>query len=354
MAQRFDRGELRPARKRADGTARYDGYLTRSGVFKYLRADGSVLLEYRSPEEVFKAESLATLELVPITNNHPTDMIDAANAARLAIGAVGDTIQRDGDKVRAAISVLDTNAIELIDRGKTQISCGYTCTLILDEGVSPEGEPYHARQTDIEYNHVALVDRGRAGPEIRIRSDAAEQVDDADQPKKETDMELKEALEAAAKANARADQSDAALTVAKASADKLAGELDATKVQLAAAEQAKKQALDSINGRVATRVALESRARAVLTDAKFDGLSDRQIQCAVIKQLHKADVTDDRSDDYVAGRFEAAIAVVSNDHIVEDLQKNVTKDHQKTTLTGEAAAYAAMVEANKNAYKGKI
>jgi hypothetical protein len=357
MAQRFDRGELRPARKRADGTARYDAYLTRSGVFSYRQPDGSVLREYRDPAEVFKADSLSTLELVPLTNDHPIDMVSIADATRLAVGAVGDAIKRDGNKVRATISVIDAAAIASIAAGKVQLSCGYTCDMLDGAGVSPDGEPYDTRQTNIEYNHVALVAAGRAGPDIRIRSDAAEQLDDADKnptPKDGHSMELQEALAAAAKANTRADQSDAALLVAKATADKLAGELDATKAKLITADKGRLDAVESIAARVSARVALETRTKAVLPDAKLDGLSDRAVMCLVIKQLNKADVAADKSDEYVVGRYEAIMdGAAVGDAVLESLQKQITQGHKDGAINSEATAQAAMIKANREIYKGK-
>jgi uncharacterized protein len=254
MVFRFDRGELRPARKRADGSLRVEGYLTRSGVFEYRQPNGSIKREYRSPKEVFNADSLASLELLPLTDDHPTVEVNPSNTRVYAVGSVGENISKDGNKVRASLSITDALAISKVERGKVQISCGYSCDMIDEIGVSPDGEHYDSIQTNIVYNHVALVAAGRAGPEVRIRIDAAEQIDDTENSKKEDGkMTLEEALEAAAKASARADKLDAELAGIKAAADKQAGELDAVKSKLAASDKAKQDAIDSIPSRVAVR-----------------------------------------------------------------------------------------------------
>lgn len=45
--------------------------VTSIGVFTYQYADGTVLRELRLPEEVFAPESLESMKLKPVTNQHP-------------------------------------------------------------------------------------------------------------------------------------------------------------------------------------------------------------------------------------------------------------------------------------------
>lgn len=169
---RFDRAELRPPQKRADGSVRYDAVLSRVGVFEYRTADGKVRREYRSPEEVGRADSLASLELTPVTDGHPAK---PGLAKKCAIGSVGDTVKFDGQYVRASIVVLDDAVNERIARGDVrELSPGYSIDLDETPGVSPEGEAYDARQTNIIYEHQALVPRGRQGSTVGVRADEAD------------------------------------------------------------------------------------------------------------------------------------------------------------------------------------
>ena len=48
-----------------------------------------------------------------------------------------------------------------------ELSCGYNLRLDETPGVW-EGQPYDAIQRDIEINHLALVDKARAGEQARL------------------------------------------------------------------------------------------------------------------------------------------------------------------------------------------
>ena len=178
MALRYDIGSLKAPVRCADGRLRVDGYLTRTGVFEYRNPDGSVRREYRPPEEVFNADSLATFELVPLTDNHPPEMVTAQNAKQYAVGATGESVRQDGDRVAASIVVFDAGVIAKLERGKVQLSCGYEAD-VEDSPGEIDGQRYDAIQRNIRGNHVAIVDVGRAGPDVRIRMDAGIMVTEA-------------------------------------------------------------------------------------------------------------------------------------------------------------------------------
>ena len=120
---RVDRSELRPPKKRADGSVRYDAVLSRVGVFPYRQPDGAVRKEYRSAEEVGRADSLATLELVPTVDGHPAQ----GGGAKKVVGAVGDRVDFDGAHVKASIVIYDATANDRIARADVrELSPGYT------------------------------------------------------------------------------------------------------------------------------------------------------------------------------------------------------------------------------------
>jgi hypothetical protein len=85
-AMRFDRGELRGAATRTDeGYIRADAIVTRVGVLTYRNKDGTLRRELRHPDDVFSAESLASLKLIPVTNEHPPGrLVNADNAKELS------------------------------------------------------------------------------------------------------------------------------------------------------------------------------------------------------------------------------------------------------------------------------
>lgn len=312
---RADLGSLRSPEKFENGWRRVDALFTRTGVFVYWNADGTSRAEYRPPEEVFDAASLASLASVPFTNNHPSDLLTADNAADHVRGWTHQDIAREGDYVRGSIKVIDKATADAMDRGKLQLSCGYRCDLDFTPG-EINGVKYDAIQRRIRYNHISLVDTGRAGPNVRARNDgysadlAAAIKDTENKPMESITLDgvtfevTKQVAQAIAKYDAACK---AAIDAAKAAADKALARADSADVALAAEKAARKDAEDP--ARVRARVTLQVTAAKYLpADTKFDGMSDREIKAAVVAKLSKpiaADKLD--SDSYVSGRFDAEI-----------------------------------------------
>lgn len=350
MAFRVDIGTLRPPQKLPDGRLRADGYLTRSGVFKYANPDGSVRLEYRPDEEVFKADSLETFADVPVTDNHPTELVTAENARKYSVGHISGTPRQDGDHVAASVVVMDAETIGKLERGKVALSCGYECDLIEMPGVTPDGLRYDAIQTNIRGNHVAIVDVARAGHAARLRMDAATMIlsePEAGETKENTvDIEKLQAALAAA---------NEAVGAAKARADELEGELAAVTARADAAEialKAEKQArLDHAAGegdRVRARVALETAAAPILgAEFKADA-SDRDIKLAVVKRVDGDELAADSHDMYINGRFEAAVKTASKADADLSLVRRAAEAGRQHTPVDRNAARAEMIKRIQN------
>lgn len=168
--------------------------VTNVGVFSYLQKDGSIRHELRPPEEVFDEASMSSLRGKPLTNDHPTEAVTPENVKELAVGSIGDGVSRDEYHVVAPITVTHADAISDVNAGKRALSCGYRSTVKTDGVLSYDikdwegkvvdkkiyeipgvwnGVPYDAIQTQIRYNHVALVEKGRAGDAAVLRMDGA-------------------------------------------------------------------------------------------------------------------------------------------------------------------------------------
>ena len=156
-----------------------DGYLVasvrfaRTGIYEYRgyevgRPDLDVVKVYRPISEVFSATAMRSFALKPVTNEHPADGVTADTWKAHAIGHVGAEIRRDGDYVSADIIIQDRSAIEAVEAGKRELSAGYDSQILWQEGTAPDGQAYQAIMTDISGNHIAIVDRGRAGRQCRI------------------------------------------------------------------------------------------------------------------------------------------------------------------------------------------
>jgi hypothetical protein len=113
---------------------------------------------YRAPDELKKAAS--TFEGVPLMIKHIPQTAEAPRKEYQA-GAV-HSITFDGEHLRGDLLVSDGMAIELIESGElADLSCGYRYKPVMRSG-DAGGQHYDGVMTEIQGNHVALVDDGRA------------------------------------------------------------------------------------------------------------------------------------------------------------------------------------------------
>lgn len=160
---------LSHVRSTAEGYLIAEAFAVRTGLQKYLgrevgRPDLQFVDVYRPEEEVFDKESVSTFAHTPITVDHPPGGVDATTWKTKAVGEVSTEALRDGEKLKLQLVVKDSAAVELIKSGrKRQLSAGYSCDLDWTSGVDPDGRPYQAIQRNIKINHLAIVERGRAG-----------------------------------------------------------------------------------------------------------------------------------------------------------------------------------------------
>ena len=150
--------------------------IARTGEYEYNIAEGmspgiepgpdGTIISRREEDEVFAPAALASFEGKPVTLGHPpVDEVTPDDWRQYAVGHVTNVRRGEGDnadKVVADLVISDAAAIEAINGGLREVSCGYDVTV---EQVEPGVE----RQTRIRGNHVALVDAGRAGPECAIK-----------------------------------------------------------------------------------------------------------------------------------------------------------------------------------------
>lgn len=156
-----------------------DGYLiasaksVRTGIQIYAgwevgRPQMDAVRVYRSPEEVFAQDSLQSFSHAPVTNLHPDEQVTADNWAEYSVGEVSTAAKRDGEWVELPLILKDAKAIKAVESGRRELSAGYTCDLAWESGVTADGQEYDARQVGIKINHLALVNKARAGSQARI------------------------------------------------------------------------------------------------------------------------------------------------------------------------------------------
>lgn len=170
FAMRLDSGPVQQPYWLADGTLALPAYLSRSGVLQYSYDDGTTGGEYRDPAELFSEYTRRSFQGVALTIGHPSTPVTTDNRAALAKGFIGFDVTKDGIFLASTIYITDRETIEGVASGKySELSCGYSCGIETVGGTDPEtGAAYDCKQVGIYGNHVALVERARAGAEVKI------------------------------------------------------------------------------------------------------------------------------------------------------------------------------------------
>lgn len=151
--------------------------IARTGSLQYTPAEmphippgpGQFVTVERPEAMVFSPETLASFNGKPVVIGHPSTDGGLLTPSTTRMAAVGSmqNIRRgagsDSDKLLADLLITDAIAISLIESGQLrEVSCGY-------RGIVEPTGPGRGVQTAIIGNHLALVDRGRAGAECAIK-----------------------------------------------------------------------------------------------------------------------------------------------------------------------------------------
>lgn len=309
-----------------------DGYLVatvkiaRSGIYQYTKRElgfmeDGIVNVYRPPDEVFSKDSLKSLAHAAVTVGHPQEAVTADNWSDLAVGEVSADVLRDGEWLTTAIIVKDAKAQRQSAR---ELSAGYNCSIVAEDGVAPCGTEYQFKQTNIKFNHLAIVPQGRAGSEARI-GDGALNWGASPNQQEVPKVELKTVVLGDAAVQVIADNASIVEQFKTDAATKLAdaettiGELTA---QLADA-QTKAVSDSDIEQRVADRLALVDSARKVHKDLVADGKSDVEIKREVVAHKFGDAVIADATDAHIDGMFKVATSAQVNDSAREVLANPV-------------------------------
>lgn len=309
-----------------EGYLRGRAIVSRIGVFRYQNADGTERRELRHPSEVLSQESLDSLKQIPITLDHPAELVNSDNVSSLAVGYTGDDVKVDGNNITVNFTVTHADAIAAIEGGKRELSLGYKLDLVPEVG-NYDGQEYTHKQVSVTYNHLAIVAKARAGAEARIHLDGASVLITADSRQEKHMSENKmaavnldgitydaapEVAKALTKETARADEAEQARINAEKSRADMEKERDGLQAKLDALNEELKNLKDNNNDEAIAKAAKERVA--LLTKAgkltNADDLADktpRAIMEAAIKARNDKLDLSDKSDDYIAARFDAAL-----------------------------------------------
>lgn len=119
----------------------------------------------RTPEEVFSERTIASFEGMAVTIGHPKDFsgniifVTPSNWRQLANGHIQNVRRgsgEQGDLLLADVIAKTPEAIQAVEDGDDEVSCGYDADY-------RQISPGIAEQYAITGNHLALVPNGRAG-----------------------------------------------------------------------------------------------------------------------------------------------------------------------------------------------
>lgn len=360
--QRFDFAPITRSETTEEGYLRVWCRAARAGTQLYRRADGSQVREYRPPEEVGNPDSLTTFGMKPATWGHPPVLLDADNTKQFQIGYSGSQVRYNDGFVEVALVITDKDSINRIKRkDATEVSAGYKVDFDPTPGLTPEGESYDGVQRNIRVNHIAIVPRGRAGPEVRLlldRMDAADAVacdpdliresGSALQPLptaspamatvKLDGLEIDLPAEAATAVQSFARDMERQLQAALAEREELATKLDALQGEFDSAvfeKEAAEGRADALEERVSelesgeapsrmdtaeldqlvmTRLStLQHLAPAFAEDFKFDGIDDEDLYLQAYENLTGEIAPEGVEPTYIAGVVDGLLAQYNAD-----------------------------------------
>lgn len=120
---------------------------------------------YRDPKELEKGAATSNgVQLlskhIPVSPNEPQKEVVA--------GCTGNDAVFKAPYLMNTLTVWDAEDITGIESGdKKELSCGYSYKPVMQNG-TVNGEAYDGVMTNIVFNHVAIVEQGRAGPDVVV------------------------------------------------------------------------------------------------------------------------------------------------------------------------------------------
>ena len=329
--------------------------VARTGIQEYLAKElglpgdpNRVVRVMRPEDSVFDENYLQSFDGTDITLDHPPVFVDSKNYQQYSRGVVKGAGTRDGDWIICNMIVKDNAAIRAIQEGKAEVSVGYSS--LYDDNV-PEGADYEFIQREMIVNHVAIVDRARAGGLARFFDNLRGQTmpvlitNDAGT---EIDVSVPENASLVADAFNRAIKR---ATDAEATVGALSAKIDAQGEQIATLQQQTSDA--AITERVAAIAKVTSDARSVAGESfKCESLDTTEIKRAALSTVRPNIAWADKEVAYVNAAFDMAMETPAEDpNFRQQIQRMATDGVTKPVETSDDII--ARVKAERaNEWKG--
>lgn len=170
--------------------------ISKEGVYDYLGSEvpgypggpNDIVKVYRPASELSAQETIDSFKLMPFINNHTWLGDEGTDPGELPMsGMTGEQVYWDPPYLRSNIRWFSSEIKDALDSGKLELSPAYKWDVYHKPGVF-EGQPYQYVQRNLRGNHLALIDTGRTGEDVKVMDAAPEK-----------NMSLEEILAAIAK-----------------------------------------------------------------------------------------------------------------------------------------------------------
>lgn len=278
-----------------------------------------VIVVWRDEKDVFDKASVESFRSSPVTNGHPLNddgspmAITAENAKDLQVGMLEGMPVRDEDTLGGTLVLTAQEAIDALDGGKQELSAGYTCDIELAD----DGKLY---QRNIRANHIAIVDKARAGSSCRISDEAFVLVEDQFATAQVELNDLNQLITIAdtelVAANKLVEDANKLVADAEASLEKSVLEVAKLTTDLASAVLAAEEG-------VVERCKTIENARLIADMRDLGSKSVQEIERLVVAdQMPDKDLTG-KSDAYVSAMFEILVDASKGETPMSKLLKTV-------------------------------
>ena len=314
---------------------------------------------FRPAEEVFNDESMRSFENKAVTNDHPPKGVKVTNHSKYAKGSsIGDVKQEKEIYLATVLQITDQRLIDTIKAGKVEVSNGYSADLDIEDGVDEvSGERYDVVQRNIKGNHIAIVTRGRAGPNVKLsdkdKGNNFVKVSINDVSYEIPDGPAAEAVQKSIKDSKKLESNIVDLNKTIKDKEKEIKDL--------------KDNTPDINARVATRVSFIADVAVVDAEYKVGDKSMDDVKREILADKRE-DLTIDKDakEGYIDGLWDALVKDSKSTkkstklddtlgNLFSSKQTEIKDENGKIvdTRPADVKAREAMVERNKNAYKNK-
>ena len=303
-----DRSVIGTTKRTQEGYLVATARVARTGIQEYIASElgfvgDHIVKVYRPESEVFHKEALKSLSRVPVTVDHPREIVTADNWKDLAVGEVGDEIMRDGDWLVVSPMIKDASALASAASTHKEISMGYSAEL---RDASPDtGADYE--MYNLRFNHLALVNKGRAGSEARIGDSINWGASPVTKEEKTMTVELKTVI-----------LGDKAVQVEAKDAETVAGIL-----------KDHKSVIDAKDAKIGElEVKLSDAMSKILSDEEIDKMISSKIE-SDNKRKAVIDKVGDKAKDWTDAQIDGAFLALDFDIKTDDTARNAISDKKQ-------------------------